>query len=590
MVSSLVRNVVTPALSVCPIGVVLAILLLCARGAPPAQAETFCAPAPCAEGTEVATIEEAVAMAGAEAGPDTVAIQPGIHMTPLQGCGGLFVTKPDTHVRGAGVEQTILTFPPLDPGDGFTRNVICGHMHLLDLTLRLPSAVTPGKNSSVQGLDLYSGLVERVKVDAVGATFGPGINDGMARGMLLRKGAAREIEVDLDPALDTRGIRTGYLTALRDILVRTRGTALSSRVAQEPGEPPMRVSHAVLRSSNPLSVLNESGLDSEMELSDAVLDASGAPLEPTAGVAVSNGLQPETIALAMDRVTIVGNGAPESVAMRVSGQGGPKPTSLDARHVVAFGFAKTLRFGLFGSDVSAAIDFSNLDLSPAAIDQEGTEGSVLAAFGSGNRTGDPRFLAPASGDYRLAVSSAAIDIGGADSIAGDLTDLTGDPRPADGDGDGIALADAGAFEHQFQTPPPSVALAGPVDDGVKLVIRGKRLRLNRRDVVRLRLSCPRDELSPPCRGRVFLRTRGKVGFRGKRRRIVLARARFRIAAGRTMEVRLRGRKLSLVRRSRRARHAVAIVRVRDAAGNRSLARRGVVVIPRTRSQRRPGNS
>jgi hypothetical protein len=67
----------------------------------------------------------------------------------------------------------------------------------------------------------------------------------------------------------------------------------------------------------------------------------------------------------------------------------------------------------------------------------------------------------------------------------------------------------------------------------------------------------------------------------KRRRVVLARARFRIGAGRTRAVRLRlgGGKLRLLRSNRRARRAIAIVRVRDAAGNRRTVRRALRVIP-----------
>ena len=566
------RNRIALALGAGFLAAVLGMSLLGAVGATSAQAQTYCAPAPCGEGTAVTTIAEAVEMADANGGPDVVAIQPGTYNTPEGPCGGLFVEQEDTHVRGAGVDQTVLTFPPLEPTDGFARRVICGHMQLSDLTLRLPSDVTPEHNSSVEGLDLYSGSVERVKVDALGATFGPDINDGHAEAMLLREGTARDIEVDLDPALDTEGIQTGYLTELRNVNVRVQGSALSSRVAQEPGDPPMRVSRVVLQGSRPLSVANETGLDSKMELTDAVLDASATPPgEFSSGVGVYNGLPPETVELAMDHVTIVGNGGPESFAMEVGGEGGPKPTVLEARHVIATGFSKTILFGHYGSDVKAAIDYSNLDLSPGAIAEEGTEGAVITAFGPGNRAGDPLFVAPASGDYRLALGSPAIDVGGPDLVPGEPTDLSGAPRPQDGDGDGVALLDAGAFEHGAV---PLLPKSTP-DRTVKVEILGKRLRLNHSGAGRLRLRCPQAEQSPPCRGKVTLRTKGKVDFNGKRRRVTLAQGKFSIAAGRTAAVSLAfsPAKLELLRTDPQALRALVTARVRDGAGNSATNRK-----------------
>jgi hypothetical protein len=130
-------------------------------------------------------------------------------------------------------------------------------------------------------------------------------------------------------------------------------------------------------------------------------------------------------------------------------------------------------------------------------------------------------------------------------------------------------------------PPQS---GGP-DRVVTIRVLTRRLRVSRRGIARLRLRCPRSEQSPPCAGLVMVRTRARPHFgpqaRAKRRRVVLARARFRIGAGRTRAVRLRigGRKLRLLRRNRRARRALAIVRVGDAAGNRRTIRRTLRLVP-----------
>jgi hypothetical protein len=64
---------------------------------------------------------------------------------------------------------------------------------------------------------------------------------------------------------------------------------------------------------------------------------------------------------------------------------------------------------------------------------------------NGNRSGDPMFVAPANGDYRLQAGSLAIDAG---EPATDVpaTDLDGEARVVDGDSDGVAVVDMGAWE------------------------------------------------------------------------------------------------------------------------------------------------
>lgn len=396
----------------------------------------------------MATIDDAVDAADAAAGPDTVAIQPGVHQTPLEGCGGLFVSGPDTTVRGAGIGRTILTFPPLDPDDGFSRRVICGHMDLRDVTLRLPSAITPTHNSSVDGFDLYSGSIKRVRVDAPGSEFGPGINDGQASGGLVRSDPSKptsvveDLKVRLGLGRDTDGVSLIDLPRVSGLDIRARDSGLTTRVRQEAGDPPQRIDDIVVRSRMPLQVLNETDVDSELVLSDAVLDASRirSGVE-TAGVLVVNGLPPERVELTMDRVTIVGNNGPGSYAMGVYGQGEPLPTVLRGRHVIATGFRDSLLFGSFGGDAKAVLSYSNVDLRPRKIRREGDDGQVIKRFGPGNRRGRPRFRDRRDGDFRLQADSPAVDIGGALLVPGG-------PAVQDGDGDGRRERDAGAFERR----------------------------------------------------------------------------------------------------------------------------------------------
>ena len=121
------------------------------------------------------------------------------------------------------------------------------------------------------------------------------------------------------------------------------------------------------------------------------------------------------------------------------------------------------------------------------------------------------------------------------------------------------------------TPPPELLLR----------IQGNRLVLNRRGLTRVKLSCPSTEAGP-CAGRLVLRTQRKVRLRGKRRNVVLARARFRVPAGGVRRARLRlGRpQLRLIRRQRAARRVRAIARVSDGAGNRARVVKRMRLVPK----------
>ena len=77
---------------------------------------------------------------------------------------------------------------------------------------------------------------------------------------------------------------------------------------------------------------------------------------------------------------------------------------------------------------------------------------------NGNISGDPAFIDPAHRDYRLKMTSSAIDAG--DDAAPQLpgVDLGGGARVFDGDGDSAPRVDMGAFEYHNHAP---TASAGP---------------------------------------------------------------------------------------------------------------------------------
>jgi len=158
------------------------------------------------------------------------------------------------------------------------------------------------------------------------------------------------------------------------------------------------------------------------------------------------------------------------------------------------------------------------------------------------------------------------------------TDQRGLARPFDFPGvtnAGGGGADIGAFELHPAADNPGPPPPGSDDAAPRLRIGVSGLRIGRRRVALLKLTCPRTEASPPCRGTVTLRTRKRVRFRGKLRQVVFDRTSFRAGAGQRATVRLRLGKpaLALLREKKVARQAVATVSVRDAAGNRRTVRK-----------------
>ena len=132
----------------------------------------------------------------------------------------------------------------------------------------------------------------------------------------------------------------------------------------------------------------------------------------------------------------------------------------------------------------------------------------------------------------------------------------------------------------------------PADTAVGIRILGKKVRVDRRGFARLRLRCPATEATPPCHGRLGLRTRAKLaigkGKRARKRPVVLGKRGFRVGAGRTrlVKVHLGKGKRRLLRSKRRARKVVAIARVRDGAGNRTVLSKKMRAVQQKRRKSR----
>ena len=242
--------------------------------------------------------------------------------------------------------------------------------------------------------------------------------------MLIRAGGAKHLEISFDPGIDATGLSIGANSGLpvdvEDVAIESP-FPLSSGQQTEPDPVTNTARRLVIHSADPVSAY-----DGFLELSDSVIDVSSAAPgtvdDYAVGIRVADGRPPDPAGLTLDRVTFVGNGGRFSAPLSVAGQGSPIPTFIRARHIVASDFGHTLAYQNFGSNPTAKIDYSNVDTGPGAIVDTGeTPGDFDGDLATRNRSGDPLLLP----DLSLALSSPAIDIGGADLLAGTPTDLAG---------------------------------------------------------------------------------------------------------------------------------------------------------------------
>jgi hypothetical protein len=122
------------------------------------------------------------------------------------------------------------------------------------------------------------------------------------------------------------------------------------------------------------------------------------------------------------------------------------------------------------------------------------------------------------------------------------------PNPDPGDVADLDLVDAGQTTPpttRISTPGCETVMVGAINEGPNLVVSARAVRLSKRGVARIRVSCPRP-LPSPCSGRLSLRT-------VTRRTAALGSRRYRLASGKKGFVRvpLTRRKRRLVTRPRR---------------------------------------
>jgi hypothetical protein len=242
----------------------------------------------------------------------------------------------------------------------------------------------------------------------------------------------------------------------------------------------------------------------------------------------------------------------------------------------------TVRDSIF-ADNRNSVGLLNCDAPPTSLGGN-VEDAAACAVGPADRPNVNPGLGPLELHggttlvYSLQQGSPAIDFAGACPPL----DQRGAPRPQ------RAACDSGPFELE---PPP---LPPALDRDLAMVLAKRKLLLSSRGVVRVSLTCPATEASPPCSGWVRLRTAApsrsgggmeamsapgllQVRFRNSRK------VPFAISAGQTkaVAIRLPRRVAESLRVSAMARKSVVVVaEARDAAGNTQQIKaraRGIVV-------------
>lgn len=117
------------------------------------------------------------------------------------------------------------------------------------------------------------------------------------------------------------------------------------------------------------------------------------------------------------------------------------------------------------------------------------------------------------------------------------------------------------------------------DREVKLRPGSSRLGVSKQGFAGLKLTCPANEANGPCISKVTVSTRRPVVFRGKRRKVTMARKSIRVLTGNTGTARLNFPKpiIRLLLHTPAARRATVTVKVHDKAGNKQTIRKSLTL-------------
>ena len=390
-----------------------------------AHATTYCVNKPSCEtagGTHESTLNAALFAAQSSGNRDRIEVGPGTYdnVDPRDipagvdiagsgsGAGGTLITRSDTSTYSVAFQIT--------SADNST---------ISNLAVQVPNAFDPiGIDASAQMTDVTVGV-------AGGVTYGTGVN-------VRPDGSLSHSAVNIPlSASGSTGVQLADGTSVSDTTISAPlGLTLNGSAAATVQRTTIDAYEGIRTEDDELTIDNT-----------LIRTETGGQGTDPGNYGIYSTVQGGSITPFMhaSALTLVGPGTATagSVGMLVDGQEGV------VRDSIVRGYEKSFTVDSLGtSSATLLVAYSNYDTSP--IDEMSSPPPV-AITESHRVSGDPSFVNPSAGNYRLAAGSPLIDAGDPSGLAAgeSSTDLDGNPRIAG------ATHDVGAYELQPFTAPPS---------------------------------------------------------------------------------------------------------------------------------------
>ena len=616
-------------------GPVAAVAVLAALAAWPsassAAEQTFCVADPNCSGTPEVSVADALAAAQANgAERDRIEVGPGTF--PASGSLADSLTNP-VLIEGAGEGVTTLTRPAAM--NALVLSLSNAQSSVSDLIVQIPagqagmSGIVLANGASAERVFVVS---SPALADATGVVVGNGSSlreSGV--GLPNAAAAANDGVVAMQDAV----VESGFVVATRGVLIRRSGTLVRGEqiiagigvelvgptgsdvtatvdntqvTSTEPPSPADAAikatgpdaSHSVTLSARHLTLIGPGGGNgfwasgqsssfnptATLNVLDSVVRGYAADLRGSAGPMGTASLSIDNSAFDFTKLTTNTNQATINPGPNNLNMSGFDPRLIDVRGAMRPAFDSPLvDHGVPGGLLSTESPF-DLALLGRLVDGNG-DGTARRDMGAFEyQRAAPEVTASAAsataGQRQAITFSATATDSDPGETTGPITWLFDDGATATGQSAQHAFAAAGVHRATASaTDPAGVTGTGAatviVADTTAPALRISRhaVRLTRRGVAAIALTCPGDEVSSPCKGRLTLKTVRKLKrpSSAAAKRIRLGSRRFTIPAGRTARVRIKLSKANrrLVRALVRLRVG-AVAPVHDQAGNSGVAK------------------